>query len=191
MFISNSWLELKPNQDKNGDSEDFDKYYDRIKLIVDYRHIPKEVFEQWIYPHHMESNTLQNYSWIDYRKVKIERCEWNYEVLSKLYVIDDFKYFYEGRGSFKSIDDFPCQYKDLVCWKSKGTWRVSPIVLDVESFVDIVPNWSELVEPFQLVEGHSRLGMLNSMNNISNTSNYSIAKKHYIYLVKYDDKGLK
>jgi hypothetical protein len=72
----------------------------------------------------------------------------------------------------------------LDCWKENGTWKTPPIILDICSLTTEIPKWSELIPPYQLVEGHSRLGYLHSMKRISDLNIGKIALKHKIYLIK-------
>lgn len=183
-LVNKSWMELKPNEDNEGNQEWFDEYYPRIKLKRDYKHIPKEVFEQWIHPHHKKDETLINYSWIDYKNIEFIACEWNFDELSKLYVIDDYRDFFDNRSKLSDFEQFCCNDEDLKCWKEKGTWRIPPIILDINSLTSNIPTDCELVPPYQLVEGHSRLGYLHSMNRISKLKKGNIASKHSIILMR-------
>lgn len=182
-LIHRSWMDLKPNENEDGNQEWFEEYYERIKLKREYQKIPKEVFKQWIHPHHKNYETLNNYSWIDYEYTEFKLVEWNYESIQNINIIENFKEYSESRSKCEKLSDFCCKEKDLKYWKEKGTWRVPPIILDVMSFNDFKPEWSELKEPFQLVEGHSRFGYLNSMKRISKIENEKFSDKHKIYLM--------
>ena len=47
--ISLSWLSLKPNQNNDGNQEDYSDYIERIrKSYKEFSHIPDLVIEQWI-----------------------------------------------------------------------------------------------------------------------------------------------
>jgi len=177
-------MELKPNEDFDGNQEWFDEYYARIKLKIDYQNIPKDVFEQWIHPHHKNYETLKNYSWLDFKKMEFIVREWNFDELSNLYVIENYRNYFIGRSKLSDFKQFFCKADDLKYWKEKGTWRIPPIILDVNSLRSNIPIDCELVRPFQLVEGHSRLGYLHSMNRISELNKGKIASKHRIYLMK-------
>lgn len=183
ILVNKSWLELKPNEDLDGNQEWFDEYYSRISLKKDYNHIPKEVLEQWIHPHHKNYETLRNYSWINYENIEFSLCEWNLNQLSKIYVVENFRDYYIDRSNYSDFDQFCCTDEDLNHWKEKGTWRTPPIILDIKSLCSEIPKWSELIPPYQLVEGHSRLGYLQSMKRISDLNIGKIAIKHGIFLM--------
>ena len=183
VFINRSWMELKPNENQYGNQEDFEDYYSRVKMKREYKHIPFEVFEQWIHPHHNNSYTLRNYSWIDYQNVEFELCEWSVEMLMRLNVIDEFEEDVYLLGSHKKLEQFSCNETDLRYWKEKGIWRTPPIVIEVDSFLLEKPDSSQLKGPFQLIEGHSRLGYLKSMKKIADAGNIKLAEKQKIYLM--------
>jgi hypothetical protein len=182
--ISISWLRLKPNENNHGNQEYFDEYYERIKDIEEFAHIPKHVFKQWIWAHHKNPKTLENYAWLNYENVEFQLCNWSNSQFSNIYVIEPYKDYYQNRSNFNDISSFCCRDKDLKHWLTKGTWRTPPIILDVESLNDNYPTWSELNPPLQLVEGHSRLGYLNSMIRISKLGKQIVADNHEIYLMK-------
>jgi hypothetical protein len=183
-LINRSWLELKPNEDNDGNQEEFKDYYPRIKLKRDYKHIPMEDFEQWIHPLHNNNETLRNYSWLNYENIEFAVCEWDFEELSKVHVIEEFQDYYNNRSIFSDFDQFCCCKEDLKCWENNGTWRTPPIILDVESLKSRIPEWSEIISPYQLVEGHSRLGYLKSTKKIAELKKGKIAQKHRIFLMK-------
>jgi hypothetical protein len=182
-------MELKPNEDYDGNQEWFDEYYSRIKIKRDYKHIPKDVFEQWIHPHHKKDETLINYSWMNFKNIEFIACEWSFEELSQLYVLEDYRDYFISRSKLSDFEQFFCIDDDLNSWKEKGTWRVPPVILDVNSLLSNIPSDCELVPPFQLVEGHSRLGYLHSMNRISELKKGKISSKHCIYLMREKNMG--
>jgi hypothetical protein len=53
-LISESWLQLKPNEELGGFNEDFNSYLQRIQNKRNLKHIPSEVLEQWIHPLHSD-----------------------------------------------------------------------------------------------------------------------------------------
>lgn len=183
-LLNKTWLELKPNEDCDGNQEWFDEYYQRIRLKRDYKHIPKDIFEQWIHPHHKNDETLKNYSWMDFKNIEFIECEWDFEELYNLNIIEDYRDYFVIRTKLSDFKQFCCNDEDLKYWKEKGTWRIPPIILDVNSLTSNISTDSELVPPFQLVEGHSRLGYLHSMNRISDLNKGKIATKHDIYLMR-------
>ncbi len=187
-LIHKTWLDLKPNEDIDGNPEYFEDYYIRIKNSEEYDNIPKEVFKQWIYPHHKNWKTLINYSWINYKSVEFKLVEWPYEKLIDIYVLKRFRPYTKLRGSLDNLVDFCCKDEDVLYWRDHGTWKTPPIVLDVCSLDKFCTK--ELHPPFQLVEGHSRLGYLCSMKRIDEKGSYKIAEKHKIYLMKNVNNSL-
>ncbi|XLS29204.1 hypothetical protein ACJD0Z_18655 [Flavobacteriaceae bacterium M23B6Z8] len=184
-LIHPTWLELKPNENLDGNQECFTDYYTRIhKTKFELGKFPKEIYQQWIHPHHSNDKTLKNYSWINYEFIEFELVFWDFESLNKLYVIEPFQPYVNLRASLKDIEDFRCIKEDLEYWKTNGTWKIAPIILDVKSVMKECPSWSELKNSFQLVEGHSRLGYLKSMKRIESEGKCKLAKKHKAYLMK-------
>ena len=70
-----------------------------------------------------------------------------------------------------------CIHSDLEYWKMKGTWRVAPIILDARTLRNI-PQHSEVVPPYQLVEGHTRLGYLLALE-LANDQYHQEALTHW------------
>jgi hypothetical protein len=189
-LIHRTWLELKPNENNDGNQEYFSEYYNRIcETKFELGEFPKEVYEQWIHPHHKNNKTLKNYSWINFNFIEFELVSWDFESLNKLYVIEEFQSYVNQRASFNNIEDFCCIDEDIDYWKTNGTWKIPPIILDINSLSLELPSWSELKKPFQLVEGHSRLGYLKSMRNIESSGEFKLAEKHNIYLMKKSTKA--
>ena len=182
-MISESWKALKPRKDQYGNIEAFDVYYERIKLKCEFSHIPREVFEQWIWAHHDRIESITNYGWLDYENIEFKLCNWSNSQLKNIYVIENYRDCYKNRASYNDFDSFCCTSKDLEQWKDNGTWRTPPIIIDTDS-IKKIPNRCELVAPYQLVEGHSRLGYLQSMFTIDKLGKGKVAERHEIYLMR-------
>ena len=182
--IHDSWDFMNPNENEKYEDFKFEEYYERVISNEKLRHIPKSIFEQWIYGLHFEENTLQNYAWINYENVEFTLCEWEFEDLKKIYIIEDFKDYFNNRASYNDFGQFCCIDDDLDYWRKNGTWKTPPIILDISSLTTEIPKMSELKPRYQLVEGHSRLGYLQSMKRISDLKKGEIAPKHKIYLMK-------
>ncbi len=141
-LIHPTWLELKPNEDNDGNQECFSEYYNRIfNNKFELGEFPKEVYEQWIHLHHNNCKTLQNYSWINFELIEFELTSWDFDALNKLYVIEKFQPYVNLRASYDKIEDFRCEHKDIKFWKEKGTWRIPPIILDVNSLTVEFPMY--------------------------------------------------
>ena len=72
MIKSESWNILDPLKNEYGNIEFFEDYYERIKSIVEYSHIPSKVFEQWLWAHHDKIESINNYGWLEYEKIHFE-----------------------------------------------------------------------------------------------------------------------
>lgn len=183
--VSLSWLDLKPNQDIHGNQEEYLVYIDRIrKVFSEYNHVPEDVFEQWLWAHHGNYETLINYAWINYENVEFILEKWTNEQLIEVNVIDEYSEYVKGRASFKDINEFCCTDKDLSSWINSGTWTMPPIILDVSTIKEEIPNRSDIKAPFQLVEGHSRFGYLKSMFNLYKKGKATLELSHSVYIMK-------
>jgi hypothetical protein len=182
--LSKSWIDLEPLRTDSGNIECFDDYYNRIKLKKEYLHIPEIVFKQWLWAHHDKYQSIMNYGWMNYMCMEFTLCRWSNALLSEIYVIEDYREYYENRASYTDIKSFCCIDQDVQEWIKHGTWRTPPIIFDVTSIKGSIPNWCELVPPFQLVEGHSRLGYLHSMFTLDKLGKEKVAEEHYVYLMR-------
>ncbi len=186
--VHQSWKDLKPNEYEKDFR--FEEYFERIAKNDNYKYIPKLVFEQWIFGLHQNEYTLNNYAWIDYTKIKFEICEWEFQKFQEVNVIEDFKPYFLERAKCKDFMQFCCIDDDLSYWKEYGTWRIPPIILDVNSLTTKIPSWCEIMPPFQLIEGHTRLGYLHSMKRISELNKGKLASKHSVYLMVEKDANI-
>lgn len=183
--VSLSWLNLKPNQDNEGNPENYPEYIERIrKSYTEFTQIPDAVFEQWLWAHHNNYETLRNYAWINYEDVEFALCNWTNEQLLNINVISEYNDYVNGRARCTKTDDFCCNDDDLNYWINKGTWQMPPVILDVSSIKEETPTWSEIKSPFQLIEGHSRLGYLKSMINLEKEGTVRLASSHLVYIMK-------
>lgn len=188
--IHKSWDLLTPRESEKPEYFGFDDYYKRISNDDRFRHIPKLVLEQWIYPHHNNGNTIANYAWINYETTEFIVEEWDYELLQTVNIIDDYVEYVNLRKSCSDFNQFCCIPEDVEYWRNNGTWKTPPIILNISSFTCTLPGWSDLKPPYQLVEGHSRIGYLHSAKMISEQKKGFIAANHLIFLMRciYDTK---
>jgi hypothetical protein len=134
------------------------------------------VLEQWIYLHHQNDQTLQNYAWLDFKKITFEIAQWDIQQLLKLNLVPMFENMRIGYDSpFERLPASEAPY-----WQANGTWQVPPIILDVATLPHSRPKKAELHGPFQLVEGHSRFRNL----LISEYQQLYLTSHHRIYLMK-------
>ncbi|MEX6627078.1 hypothetical protein [Tenacibaculum salmonis] len=75
-------------------------------------------------------------------------------------------------------------------WVENGTWLTPPIILDVSSINIEIPEWSNIKAPFQLVEGHTRLGFLLSLIRKNKKENTTLALTHSVYVMKVENKKI-
>ncbi len=190
--ISYSWLNLFPNKDMNGNLEPFESYYNRKKKCLS--HIPEEVLIQWFHPLHNDSISLRNYAWISYEKedIQFNLEEWSNEQIQRLNIISDGIDYYESLSSHNSFENLkkivPFRNDDLNYWLKYGTWSVSPIILDCNSFPQ-KPNGVEIKGNYQLIEGHTRTGILNSFIKIKMNEGFTTLKEtHKVWVMKNNSK---
>ncbi|WP_121811322.1 hypothetical protein [Mucilaginibacter kameinonensis] len=170
-----SWQELAPRGSAYP-RETFDSYLIRIRLNETYDHIPDEVFEQWIYPLHQDEQTLRNYAWLDVSVLRFDRVFWSFEQLQGIHLIDLFEPMRRGYDNeFARLPKSEAPY-----WETHCTWRVPPIIADIDSLPKPFPNKAELRRPYQLVEGHSRFHNL----LISQHQQLHLAALHPVYLMR-------
>ena len=118
------------------------------------------------FAHHNKIETLNNYAWIDYIEIEFVLSQWTNEQLSNVKIIEEYSDYVKDKSRHTDIKGFSCNDEDLKNWINNGTWRTPPIILDVSSIKEKIPIWSEIKLPYQLIEGHTRLGLLYSMINI-------------------------
>jgi len=175
MRISQSWQEFTPRGTPSH-REPIESYLIRIRLNDAYNHIPNEVFEQWIYPLHDDEQTLQNYAWLDYARLTFKIIIWDYKQLDSLHLVPRFEHMKRDFDSeFAALPPSEGPY-----WRVNGTWRVPPIVVQVDTLTRPYPETAYLRPPYQLVEGHSRLHNL----LICHHQNFYLAAGHKIYLMR-------
>lgn len=176
---SKSWRALRPRKNFNcpdSNDETESEYVARLKPKYD---IPLEVAEQWLYIHYENSHTIQNYSWMDFNKLRFVRAELDEKTIFQLNVIDEYQDLVSERSENRDYDDFVCIPKDVDFWRVKSTWRVPPIVLDVESLPSLPPVTADIRGPYQLVEGHCRLGNFLALK----AAEKLMDRKHTVYLL--------
>lgn len=177
-----TWKSLIPRRDFDSQSpndETVEQYHDRIRGRFN---IPLDVITQWLYPHYYNRRMVNNYGWLDFSLVGFNVEHWSLDRLMKVYVVRDFQDYVQTRAMSSSREEFMCIPTDLDHWKNEGTWRVAPILLDARTLRNI-PDYSEVVPPYQLVEGHSRLGYLTALAKFSRRTGDFIAKDHEVIIM--------
>lgn len=181
-LVSESWLYLKPNVDDDYNKEKFEVYYERCKYF--FEHIPKEVLQQWIHPFHSDINTLINYAWIEYWEdnVSFDLVQLPKEEFQRVYATKKCSKYFISRSTFKSWDEINLNDKDLNYWIENGTWSLPPIIMDTETFNE-VPEHIHYKGGYQLVEGHTRIGLLNTLMNLGESSKAQVKESHLVYIM--------
>lgn len=179
--IHPTWKAMEPSENEG---YYFDNYYERMLQLPSAKNIPKAVFKQWIFSLHSDYFTLQNYAWMDFSQFEFKLCKLEYKDLINLYVIEDFRKHVSLRASYHDFTQFCCTDEDLEHWRKFGTWTIPPIILKTNSIIGEIPDWSEISEFPQLVEGHSRFGYLQSLKTISKLGKANISEKHEVFIMQ-------
>jgi len=182
--IDATWKYMQPNENEKYHNFRFEQYYQRMLTNEKLKHIPKPVFEQWVYHQNQEPNSLKNYGWLNFEKIEFLLCEWDVATLDTVRVINNFMPYYTEKSSHSDFKEIGCIPEDKRKWSEEGTWRTPPIIIDIESLLSPIPDGCELNAPYQLVEGHTRLGYLHSMKRILPANGLKLASKHWIYLMR-------
>jgi hypothetical protein len=179
-LASESWLRLKPNVDVQNEKEEFALYYERCQRW--FKHIPKDVLEQWIHPFHDDLNTLNSYAWIEYWEdnVTFDLVQLPKYEFKKVYPIKNYSDYFQSRSTFKSWDDIILGEDDLEYWLDQGTWSLPPIIMDTETF-KLCAEHIMYEGKFQLIEGHTRIGILNTLMRLGESSKTQIKELHWVY----------
>jgi hypothetical protein len=176
--VSNSWEQLRPhrNFDRFDESDETSQEY--VARLSPRYDIPFEVADQWLYPHYCRSETVSNYAWIDFQPLSFECVELDSEIVSELYVIEQYRSFVTDRATNREYSQFTCLERDLAHWKKESTWRVPPVILDVAS-IGVPPQHADIKGPLQLIEGHSRLGNFLALKSTGKLRE----RKHRVYML--------
>ena len=159
-----TWMRLAPGKDEDH-REDKQQYVGRIRS--EFPNIPEGVLEQWIYPHHFNEEMRLLYGWMNYEKVGFSLAEWGGEQVALIKVYSGFRPYVEltTRKVLASLPDrlrsIELRGEVVRSWTENGTWRTPIIVLASRDVVGL-PKGVELNRPYQLVEGHTRLGWFNA-----------------------------
>ncbi len=161
------------------DQESFADYYK--KWPEDHRHVPKDVIENWIY-----------LRWGSYREhwIQIDLSVTRFEpsIMSNGEIME----IGHTPGWIKAIDD---TFRDFfsnpvqnTSWLGKymlmhGTWPSSIIVLPNQGNLEH-PRGGKMAQPFQLIEGHMRLGII---RKLIKTKFKKLEAKHDVWLMRTPD----
>ena len=178
---STTWKALKPLRDFNTTHESDETTQQHHLRLWPRFHISLEVIEQWLYPHYCDVNSVNNYGWLNFDEVSFSETLMSISQLAGLHIIAQYEPYVRTKEASTPFDGFACDPKDKKHWQEKRTWRVPPIVIDVSTLPSI-PAYSEVNGPFQLVEGHSRLGYLLAMRRTGLLTNESQHRVYRMYV---------
>lgn len=121
-------------------------------------HFPEEVLRQWIYRHW--KGVLCHWGWLDFRAMSFSQQYWTTErILSQVH--SPYQDVVEKLARRMSNPLF--QQSWLVQrMQSDGTWPVAPMILHCERSLTMADG-RPLTAPYNLLEGHHRLGYLSAM----------------------------
>lgn len=176
-----TWMRLAPGKDEDH-KEDKQQYINRIRL--EFPNIPEDILEQWIYPHHFNDEIRFLYGWMNYEQVRFSLATWTNAQIKSVKVYSDFRRYVENTTR-KVLTALPSKLPAIELreevvhnWEEYGTWRTPIIVLASKDIMG-VPEGVELNRPFQLVEGHTRLGWFNAFRACKDRgSPYPLAESH-------------
>lgn len=177
---------MYPEVENYGDinQESFQSYY--VKWTDNLSSIPKCIVEQWIHRHW---NNFQEWRILNPHKWKYELKELsNYEILKIEHQgkwINDLHmegktYFNNGRRRNSPISKFMLE---------NGT-TPKPIMIAINRGSVIYPKVKNtyMKEPYQLIEGHTRLGCLFGMIDANDKE---LKSKHKVWLIRIPHESIK
>lgn len=119
---------------------------------------PDEVLEQWLYRHWKA--VLCNWGWLDFQAMQFTKQTWTSEqIMNNVKTPHDDVVDKLARRMNNEIFQRSWLVKNMT---EQGTWPVAPIVLHYERDL-YATNGRVLKAPFNLLEGHHRLGYLKGL----------------------------
>jgi hypothetical protein len=180
LLIHQTWKLLAFKGTNDLGKENLQLYLNRIN--TSFPQMPNDVLGQWIYQHQRNPEIIKLYGWIDYSKAQFKLVKWSTEKILKIKTYSEFSQHTETYKHFKSgesLEQIGGSEIDRKFWLENGTWRTPIIVLDTDNI--ITPENVKLERPYQLVEGHTRLGWLMGFNN--STTPYKCKAFHNVWLM--------
>ena len=181
-----TWMRLAPGKDEEH-KEDKQQYINRIRL--EFPNIPEDILEQWIYPYHFNDEIRFLYGWMNYEQVCFSLATWTNVQIESVKMYSGFSRYVENttRKVLMALPNklpaIELREEVIRSWTEYGTWRTPIIVLASKEIMG-VPEGVELRRPFQLVEGHTRLGWFNAFRACKvRGSPYPLAESHKLWLM--------
>lgn len=191
MILHPTWHDLAYKGTDDLGREDKFEYLDRI--TNKYPNLPAPVLEQWTYLHHRNSDMQRLYGWIDYSKVKFDLQSWTTDQILRIKPVSSpearfDEYVDMTEDKIKSTKSLKKEYSEEIVnhWIDSGTWRTPIIVLNTQE-IRVLPQTIKLQKPYQLIEGHTRLGWFKAFNSFPDLQHpYRLANNHQIWLMSLD-----
>jgi len=164
--------EIAPEGFGDRHCEPWEHWRDRAQRMLP--HFPDEVLEQWVYRHW--KGVLCNWGWLDFQRMSFTRESWNTEdIVSKIKTPHD-----DVVSKFAQRMNNPIFQRSWLVqnMQENGSWPIAPIVLHYERDL-YATNGRVLKAPYNLLEGHHRLGYLKCL---AEQGSY-VQEKHDIWLV--------
>jgi len=171
-----TWLKLSHKGFNDFSKEEFTDYIARI--TKEFPNIPVEVLRQWIYENHSDPIIQKNYGWIDYHNVQFILETWSTEEIFRVEECYDFEGVVENYQQTAN-DKNVMRGEDLKSWKEAGTWRTPIVILKTDNILNPPIVFKN---PYQLIEGHTRLGRLKAFNE--KDSLFKISRSHQLWLMQ-------
>ncbi|MBU3130560.1 hypothetical protein [Clostridium tagluense] len=180
----NSWKHFTPNEYESDwrNINGFHEYCKRINREIGKFH--ESVLEQSFYKLYNHSGFVDEFSCINYYKVKFELVDFSVSSIMKIlppkfsgvYLQDRIDSLKKINGEIKRSSYG--HLRELINhWYKYGTWQVPIIVMKSYEFSE-----GNYRLPYQLVEGHNRLSWIQYFAN--NQSDFNLANCHKIWLMR-------
>lgn len=179
-----SWKHFTPNQYESDwiNMDGFNEYCKRINKEIG--EFPEGVLKQSFYKLYNFSGFVEEFSCIDYYKVKFELATFSVNDIMKIMPPKYSHLYLQGRiESLRKINgeirkSSYGHLKELINhWYEYGTWVVPIVVMKSSEFDE-----ADYHLPYQLVEGHNRLSWVQYFAN--NESDFKLSDQHKIWLMK-------
>jgi hypothetical protein len=150
-FPSGLYPRTDPESERVESEEDF-----CARLGRSWPNIPSQVAKQVFYDH---GHFIDRWSWLDFRKLAFTRVDWGMESFEASGILQNatVRYFANPERSRQLMER---EQRHEGFFKKHGTWPIPPLLLRVSDGPNPFPPWIEQSQPWLLVEGHRRLGLL-------------------------------
>lgn len=136
---------------------------------------PDEVLEQWVYRHWKA--VLCNWGWLDFQAMQFEKQWWSTEdVLVKIHSPHQDIIKKLTRRMSNPIFQRSWLVQRM---QDQGTWPIAPIVLECSKDL-FATNGRHLIAPYNLLEGHHRMGYLKGLVD----SGQHCEKQHPVWVAR-------